>query len=161
MLFCCFISIAFAFGGKTFTNLQQALLQPDSVEKIVLRRQKLHAFPEELKKFKYLKTIDLGRNYISTIPAWVADFAYLEVVVLDNNSLEEIPSTLCTIITLKQLDVWNNNISVFSPEMVNLKKLQVLDLRAILIDQDQQNAIAAMLPQTKIYFSPACRCKTQ
>ena len=81
--------------------------------------------------------------------------------MLDNNSLESISPELCQVKSLKKLDVWNNNLGYFSDDLAQLTHLEVFDLRAILIDQDQQNTISKLLPHTKIYFSPACRCKTQ
>ena len=148
-------------AGKTYFNLEEAINHPDSVEKLVLRRQKLKDIPDQIRKFKHLKTLDLGRNYIDQIPSWLAELTELEVIVLDNNSLEAISAELCQVKSLKKLDVWNNNLGYFSEELAQLTHLEVFDLRAILIDQDQQNAISKLLPHTKIYFSPACRCKTQ
>jgi Leucine-rich repeat (LRR) protein len=51
-----------------FTNLQEALKNPDAVTKLVLRRQHLKSFPKEILQFKNLQYLDISKNSIAELP---------------------------------------------------------------------------------------------
>jgi Leucine-rich repeat (LRR) protein len=165
-----------------FTSLSDALKQPDKVVKLVLRKQKLDSFPEAIYQFKNLQYLDLSRNNIREIPDSISRLKNLQVLHLSRNNIEYIPRTIgdlseLRILNINQnelyvippqigrlkklqvLDLWSNNITVFPDELKDISgNLKVLDLRTILINRETQERIKAMLPQTKVYFSPPCKC---
>ena len=167
-----------------YNSIQEALKQPDKVQKLVLKKNKLKVFPPEIFLFKNLQYLDLSRNSIKVIPAEIDSLHELQVLDVHKNDIEELPKQIghltnlriihigqnnLTVLppqigdleNLEVLDVWENNLSDFPEQISYLKKLKVVDLRAILIDDDAQQRMQGMLPNTKIYFDPSCKCKTQ
>ncbi|MCU0433096.1 MAG: leucine-rich repeat domain-containing protein [Bacteroidia bacterium] len=165
-----------------FTSLAEALKQPDKVVKLVLRKQKLDSFPQAIFQFKNLQYLDLSRNNIHEIPDSIGTLKNLQVLQLSRNKIEYIPRTIgdlsqLRILNINQnelyvippqigklkklevLDLWSNNITVFPDELKDISgNLKVLDLRTILINRETQDRVKAMLPHTKVYFSPPCKC---
>jgi len=165
------------------TDLASALKDPDNVIKLVLRKQKLKAFPPEILQFRNLQYLDLGKNDIKELPDSIGalkDLQYLhlsrneieylpkEIGQLQNlrllnvnqNELVELPPQIGRLKKLEYLDLWSNNLERFPDDLRELKgNLKVMDLRVILISDDIQQRLQVWLPQTKIWFSPNCKCK--
>lgn len=165
-----------------YTDLATALKEPEKVVKLTLRKQKYDSFPAELWKFPNLQYLDLGKNKIKEVPDSINFFTNLQVLHLSKNEIEflpreigdlsnlmildinqneltSLPPQIGKLKKLRYLDLWSNNLSIFPEELAELSgTLQVLDLRVILINADQQEKIRAMLPKTTIYMSPPCKC---
>ncbi len=166
----------------SYTSLEEALKSPEKVIKLELRKQKLKSFPMEILKFPNLQYLDLSKNNIKELPVEISQLKNLQYFAISKNSLEEfppqigdltnlfylnanqneltsIPPAIGKLTKLKNLDLWSNNIDRFPDELKDLKSLLVFDLRVILIPDAQQSSIQAMLPNTKVYFSPYCKCQ--
>jgi Leucine-rich repeat (LRR) protein len=165
-----------------YTDLATALKEPEKVVKLTLRKQKYESFPAELWKFPNLQYLDLGKNKIKEVPDSIKFFINLQVLHLSKNEIEflpreigdlsnlvildinqneltSLPPQIGKLKKLKYLDLWSNNLSIFPEELGELSEtLQVLDLRVILINADQQDRIRLMLPKTTIFMSPPCKC---
>lgn len=167
---------------QAFTSLEEALKNPEKVIKLELRKKKLKVFPAEILKLKNLQYLDLSKNDIKEIPAEISELKNLQYLSISKNSLEAlpiqigelenlyylnanqnelavIPYQIGKLSKLKYLDLWSNNIENFPNELKDLKNLKVLDLRVILIPDAEQNRIQALLPKTKVHFSPYCKCQ--
>ncbi|OFY85022.1 MAG: hypothetical protein A3F72_04550 [Bacteroidetes bacterium RIFCSPLOWO2_12_FULL_35_15] len=165
-----------------YTNLQEALKNPELVIKLELRKKKLKEFPMEIFKFPNLQYLDLSKNDIKEIPAEIGQLKNLQYFAISKNGLESLPpqigeltnlyflnanqndlSTLPPqigkLVKLKKLDLWSNNIDKYPSEIKNLTSLRILDLRVILIPDEEQDRVQNLLPHTKIYFSPYCKCQ--
>jgi Leucine-rich repeat (LRR) protein len=165
-----------------FTNLSDALKDPEKVIKLELRKKKLKEFPKEIFRFKNLQYLDLSKNSIGSIPPEIGELKDLQILILSKNNIEtlppeigelkslqylnvnqndieSLPPQIGSLSSLKNLDLWSNNIDKFPSEIRNLKKLLVLDLRVILIPDEEQQRVQDLLPKTKIYFSPYCKCQ--
>jgi Leucine-rich repeat (LRR) protein len=166
-----------------FSSLAEALKTPEKVIKLVLRKEKFTVFPIELWQFPNLQYLDLSKNEIRDIPDSINAFQNLQVLHLSRNNIEYMPRTIGDLSNLRilevnqndlyllppqlgklgqlqVLDLWDNNISRFPEELKQLSgNLKVLDLRSILINYENQERIRSMLPKTKIYMSPPCKCK--
>lgn len=165
-----------------YTNLEEALKNPEKVIKLELRKKKLKSFPIEILKFTNLQYLDLSKNSIKELPIEIGQLKNLQYLAISKNSLEEfppqigdltnlfylnanqneltsIPPAIGKLVKLKNLDLWSNNIDKFPEELKNLKSLMVFDLRVILIPDAEQSSIQAMLPNAKVYFSPYCKCQ--
>jgi hypothetical protein len=57
------------------------------------------------------------------------------------------------------LELWDNELIGLPPEIGDLKKLQVVEMRGILFSPDDQQHFRDLLPYAKIYLSPPCNCK--
>jgi Leucine-rich repeat (LRR) protein len=164
-----------------FTAIAGASKNPDAVIKLTLKKQKLKSFPEEIRMFKNLQYIDLSHNRIQRIPDWIGELTRLQFIILSHNDIDSIPSGFFLLQNLKYfimnrdglkalpaetgnlsqlvyLDLWGDNIASFPTTLSKLHDLRQLDLRDILISAGEQERIKAMLPDTKIYFSPSCQC---
>lgn len=164
-----------------FTSIDEAMKHPDRVLKLELKRKKLTEFPSEIFKFRNLQYLDLSKNNIKEIPVEISllkDLQYFSIsknkveslppeigelsnlyfLNVNQNDLVALPPQLGKLEKLKKLDLWSNNIETFPEEIKDMKSLKVLDLRVILIPDAEQSRIQDLLPNTKIYFSPYCRC---
>ena len=165
-----------------FTSIQEAIKSPDAVIKLILRKQHLKTFPKEILLFKNLQYLDLSKNDIKEIPDGIGVLNNLQYFAcyksgverlspdigklsnllylnLNQNEIEVLPPQIGNLEKLEILDLWSNNLGEYPPSLSNLKSLKVLDLRAILMTDELQNKVEAMLPKAKVYMSPSCRCK--
>ena len=51
-----------------FDDLEEALLSPDDVEILILKREKYNEWPNELAMFRNLRVLDLSHNKIESLP---------------------------------------------------------------------------------------------
>ncbi len=165
-----------------FTDLHEALKNPDAVIKLVLRKQHLKSFPKEILKFKNLQYLDVSKNSIEELPDSIGvlenlqyfacsktglkrlpkDIGKLSNVTYLNfnqNDLEYLPPQIGNLEKLEILDLWSNNFEEYPSTLSGLKALKVIDLRNILITDEVQRNIQYMLPHAKVYMSPSCKCK--
>ncbi|MGZ4048837.1 MAG: leucine-rich repeat domain-containing protein [Bacteroidia bacterium] len=165
-----------------YTSIEEAMKHPEKVVKLELRKKKLKSFPMEILKFPNLQYLDLSKNSIKEIPPEISQLKDLQYFSISKNGLEELPpqigdlvnlyylnanqnelsslpTTIGKLVKLRNFDLWSNNIDKFPDEIRNMKSLKVLDLRVILIPDVQQSNIQALLPNTKVYFSPYCKCQ--
>ena len=164
-----------------FTSLEEALKNPEQVVKLELRKKRLKSIPPEVFQFPNLQYLDLSKNSIAEIPADIAKLKNLQYLSIARNHLVEFPSQIgelsnlyylnannndlvaitASIGKLQQLrnfDLWSNNIERFPDELQGMKSLKILDLRVIMIPDAEQTRIQSLLPHTKIFFSPYCKC---
>ncbi|MGL4597972.1 MAG: leucine-rich repeat domain-containing protein [Bacteroidia bacterium] len=167
---------------REFTSIEEAMKNPEQVIRLSLRKQRLKTIPKEVYLFPNLQYLDLSKNQIEEVSDSIGMLTNLQVLILSKNKIQGLPRELGDLYNLRILninqnelmalppqigklkkleilDLWSNNLSMFPEELKQLSgSLKVLDLRVILINQDQQNHIRAMLPSTTIYFSPPCKC---
>lgn len=165
-----------------YTDLQVALKNPDAVVKLILRKQKLKTFPNEVLQFKNLQYLDISKNSIKELPDSIDKLSMLQYLACSKTGLEHIPKEIGNLTHLKYLnlnqnelimlppqignlekleilDLWSNNFDEYPSTLSGLKSLKVLDLRNILISDPIQKSITDMLPKATVYMSPSCRCK--
>ena len=165
-----------------FTSIEEGLKQPEQVIKLELRKKKLKKFPVEILQFTNLQYLDLSKNSIKELPIEIGQLKNLQYLAISKSGLEELvpqigelknlyylnlnqneltslPMEIGKLENLRNLDLWSNNIDKFPEELKNLKNLKILDLRVILIPDAEQYRVQYLLPHTKIYFSPYCKCQ--
>jgi hypothetical protein len=164
---------------KVFKSMRAALAQPDSVFILELRGKKLKSIPEEIFQFKNLLVLDLKKNRIKTIgqlgniieldlssnklskvPKEIGQLTSLRKLVLSRNVITELPPEIGNLTRLEILELWDNELGTLPEEIQQLKQLRVLELRGILFSDEQQKHFRELLPETRIYMSPPCDCKT-
>lgn len=169
---------------KVFTSLEAALANPDSVYILSLKGKKLTTIPDEVFTFKHLLVLDLSKNRIESLPSSIGQLSNIVELDLSNNKLTQLPAEITQLQALRKLslnrnsidtlpenigmmtslevlEMWDNEIAYLPESMKNLKHLRILELRGILISEEQQKEFVDLLPETKIYMSPACNCKTR
>ena len=90
---------------QIYTDLSEALIQPNQVQFLDLSDQNLIKIPDDIFQLTNLTQLGLGNNQIS-----------------------EIPPKLCQLNNLTQLDLWGNQISVIPPEIGQMTNLTTLGL---------------------------------
>lgn len=170
-------------GNIIYTDLNQALKNPESVyildlskqklesipmdvfkfsnlEILVLSKNKIEQIPSEIKLLKNLKVLDLSRNKLVRVPAEIGQLINLEILILNQNAIYEMAPEIGSLKKLKVLDVWGNELDEMPYEISFLKgSLELLDMRVIYMTAEKQQAIIELLPYTQIYFSNSCNCR--
>ena len=165
----------------TFFSLQEAMLHPDSVFKLTLSKKKLKEIPAQVFTFKNLQILNLSKNSLKEIPAIINQLQNLQDLNLSGNEItaipasigtmknlihinfnrnliEAIPPEIGTLQNLEVLEMWDNELDSVPDEIKNLNKLKILELRGILFSKDDQNYLKKLVPDARVYFSPACPC---
>ena len=165
-----------------FTSITEALKHPEQVIKLELRKKRLKEFPPEIFQFPNLQYLDLSKNNISELPEEIGTLQNLQYFAISRNGLEELPHQIGNLINLyyleannndltslpteigkleklRNLALWSNDVDKFPTEIRNLKNLTLFDLRVIMIPDAEQARVQSLLPHTKIYFSPYCKCQ--
>ncbi len=165
-----------------FTNLTEALKNPNMVVKLILRKQHLKTFPLQILLFKNLQYLDISKNSITEIPDSIGTLTQLQYFAcsktglqkvsknigklvelkylnLNQNDLEYLPPQIGNLQKLEILDIWSNNFNEYPENFKMLTALKIIDLRNILISEDEQTRLKALMPKATVYMSPSCRCK--
>ncbi|MBI4929378.1 MAG: leucine-rich repeat domain-containing protein [Bacteroidetes bacterium] len=177
------LDTASLLASPIYNNLQEALQNPDKVYRLDLSKKKLKVFPVEILKFKNLQELNISKNKLDSLPEQIGTLTNLQVLNVSGNKLQYLPDSIGELKNLKKLvgsrnnllalpkrigdlenieiiDLWENDLSSFPEELSKLKKLRWMDLRVIMIDDNQQERIRQLLPKAKIFFSPSCHCVT-
>jgi Leucine-rich repeat (LRR) protein len=164
-----------------YTDLAEALKNPDNVIRLSLRKKKYKSFPIEILQLRNIQYLDISKNKIKELPDSIVVLKNLQYLIVSRTGLEALPKTIGGLKNLIHLnvnqnelqvlpysfgdleklevaDLWSNNLDYFPESMTKLKNLRWMDLRNILIPAVHQENIQNMLPDTKINFSPACNC---
>lgn len=164
-----------------YTDLNEALKNPEDVIRLNLRKQKLKGFPPQILKLKNLQYLDLSRNKIVELPDSIVTLKNLQYLIVSRTGLARLPVNIGQLKNLKHLnvnqndisvipysfgdlenlevaDLWSNNLEYFPETLSKLKNLKWMDLRNILIPKNHQENLQNMLPETTIFFSPPCNC---
>lgn len=168
-------------AAYSYTSIEEAMEHPEQVIRLELKKKKLKQIPPEIFKLPNLQYLDLSKNKIRELPDSIGLLSNLQHLILSKNELQELnpkigdlknlytleannneltalPLDIGKLENLKYLDLWSNEIGRFPEEMKKLKNLKTMDLRVIMIPDADQHRIQSMLPHTKIYFSPYCKC---
>jgi len=164
-----------------YTDLAAACENPNQVIRLSLRKKNLKELPEAIYQLKNLQYLDLGKNKLKQLPDSIIKLTQLQMLIVNKNDLDALPNTIGKLKHLKYLntnqnkiaripysfgelekleylDMWDNELEYFPESLSNLKNLREMDLRNILISQENQDYIQSLLPETRIHFSPACKC---
>jgi Leucine-rich repeat (LRR) protein len=141
---------------REFHSLEEALKTPDSVRILILKKKHLTHFPSDIYKLKNLEKLSLSRNSISQIPDSISVLIHLHYIDLSSNYIESLPCAMASL-PLDTLVLWDNQIYVFDT-CFSTSSLKYLDLRAITMTKDEQNAILLLFPKAKIRRNRPCNC---
>ncbi len=116
--------------NKWFTDLEDALSEPDRVYKLDLSGQDLDKIPSELELFPNLDGLKLMNNHISEIGAELSENTRLEYLDLTGNQLQEIDFSVLSnsALNLTRLILRENLLENIDASINKLKFLSYLDL---------------------------------
>jgi Leucine-rich repeat (LRR) protein len=94
------------------------------------------SIPPKLSVMSKLHTVNLDSNYFNgSVPDWLDSFSNLTVLRLQSNRLKgSIPASIGKAVMLTELALAGNRISGDVPDLGNLNKLEMLDLRENQLD---------------------------
>lgn len=164
-----------------FTSLEEALKDPLKVYRLHLVKMKMDSLPGSLLAFKNLQDLDVSKNRLTELPEFLGQLTNLQVLTVNGNDLESLPKSIGNLVHLRKLyanknnitalpasigelqqlrilDLWSNEITYFPDDLGKLKNLRKLDLRNILISDEIQKRLKELLPNTKIFMDPDCKC---
>lgn len=166
---------------RVFKSMEEALVHPEKVyvldlkksklkvvpdgleklvnlNKLVLSKNKLDKLPESITKLPHLQIIDISKNNFDVLPAQICRCTGLIELNMSVNNIEGFPACIGNLSKLEYIDAFSNNLMVFPPEMAQLTQLREMDLRVISIPDEIQKKVYEMLPNTKLRFSADCGC---
>ncbi|HRP52716.1 MAG TPA: leucine-rich repeat domain-containing protein [Fluviicola sp.] len=163
----------------TWDQVQHA--NPDTIFAIDASKLKWKECPEKLASFKQLKYLNLSKNKLTSLPEYIGEMTQLKSIDVHKNQLESMallckltalqrihvaqnkistfPACMGYLSEIKVLDIWDNPINQLPEEITQLKKLEAVDMRGIMLGPLFQRKWQEAMPQVKWYFDPPCHCE--
>ncbi len=137
---------------KPYYSIEEALVNPDSVQVLYLIFAKLTTVPKEVVQFKNLIFLEMGHNNIKEIPDYVFKLKKLQYLGLSHNQISKIPDDISNLKDLTTIKCWNNNLTEIPDALLNLPNLKVLELKGNPIPKEEKKRILKEYPDIKIKF---------
>jgi Leucine-rich repeat (LRR) protein len=167
--------------ARVFTNLDQALLNPDAVLRLDLSKQKLSSIPDDVFRLHNLQELILNKcrinelpnrfsglphlqrlecehNEIDSIPPSIFTLKHLKTLNLADNIIESIPDEVDRLDSLETLALWDNPIGYYPERLTEMQHLKVLDVLNNAMSRETQQRLKTGLPNCKLIMSPPCAC---
>lgn len=178
-----FLLVVFGVQSQQVVTSLKQVGDPLKVTHLKLTHKQLRHVPEEIRAMKNLEVLDLSKNHIDTLPSWIGELVALRQLDVSRNNLWKLPDALAQLDSLRVLDanrnplielpdamgfmthlqqliLWSTGISFLPPTFVMLDGvLQLLDLRACMMNKTDQDEIDNLLPNTRKLWNQACNCK--
>jgi len=114
-------------SDNRLNSLDDHLGSGASLHTVVLDGNRFTAVPASLRETATLKLLSMRSNVITTFPEWLLDVASLEHLDLAHNEIAELPHQDCATSVLTRLDLSHNNLTSVA-SLGTLTSLQRLDL---------------------------------
>ncbi len=115
---------------RSFTSLQEALLNRRTIKSLSLGNQGLAAFPVEICSLIKLEYLNLYLNKITSLPEEIGALRNLRWLNLDFNPLSALPRSIGKLKKLEWLNLADSCLTSLPDELVHLKKLSLLTFEA-------------------------------
>jgi Leucine-rich repeat (LRR) protein len=117
------------YRAKRYESISEALYAgADQVQKLVLYGRELESLPADIRKLKYLASLDVANNKLNELPQEIADLHYLQGFYANGNMLREYPRQLLLLPILEKVDLSVNKIHEIPPEISLMKQLTRLSI---------------------------------
>jgi Leucine-rich repeat (LRR) protein len=123
-----------------------------------LSKNRLKGIPANLGLLKNLKKLILFKNKIEAIPPEIGQLEDLRELIINQNELQTLPEEIGNLKKLRYIDMWSNNITHLPKSMVEMYALEEVDLRVIVMTENEQEDIKLMLPNTTVEMDNHCNC---
>lgn len=167
--------------GQKFKSLEAALLNPEEVIHLELRKDKLTKVPESIKQFKNLEILDLGKNKLDSIPSFILELKNLKelnisknnfsriprilgqmdslkILKMANNPVLQIPFYISEFPTLQILDLWSTQLEMIHPSILKNKSIIKLDIRVTFLRTKDVEWLELARPDMEVLSSYGCDC---
>jgi Leucine-rich repeat (LRR) protein len=113
----------------TYYSIKDALkVDPLSVKKLYLSKQRLKAFPDVIFNFPNLNQLDLSRNKIKEIPENIADLRHLTYLNVSKNKITQLPEGIGKMRTLRSFKFSQNRITSLPSGFFKISTLEIVEL---------------------------------
>lgn len=180
LVFISYFGIAQPDSVQFYTLSELVEANPDTIQAISIRKQKLTALPDELMRFKHIQYLDLGKNKLEDLdslsqfknliylniekngliyfPIAVCSMPELKELVLNRNEFSNVPYCIENCQKLERVDMWATALTDFADQMKVLPNLKSMDLRSIKMSPTFQENLIKSFPNTKLYLDSPCDC---
>lgn len=110
-------------------NLQEALLNPDRVQGLVIEDKNIVEWIPEIGRLKNLTHLKMETS-MTEIPDEIAQFPKLKNLSMRNSEIKKISPKLALLQELEDVDLFSNKLSEFPKVVLELKNLKILDIGA-------------------------------
>src|SRR5258705_8713815 len=69
---------------KTYTSVENALQNPNEVERLKISNKNLKVLPKEIAQFKNLKELILFRDHLDSLTAVIGEFTQLKLIAVSS-----------------------------------------------------------------------------
>ena len=145
--------------GIWYKDMDHALVNPDSVFQLQLKRKGFNAFPSELIQFPNLQKLDLSKNKIAAFPDSLNHLINLTFLDLSRNKISSIPASISELIFLEHLDLWQNDVDTLPHEISELPNLNYLDIRGVSMSHGDYTKYKELMKGFDFYMSAPCDCQ--
>lgn len=125
--------------AKVYTNLNEALKDPEKVVILDLTGQHLDSLPSTIGQFKNLQVLRLGWKIKDSTPKRIIRRAKkirggimhldrLHGIYIDYNYLKSLPRTIVNLTKLQEINLGYNNLTEVPIELIQLKNLKFINL---------------------------------
>ncbi|KRY36432.1 Ras suppressor protein 1 [Trichinella spiralis] len=110
------------------TVVPPSIAELAALEMLWLWNNRIEELPTSISSLSKLRVLNLGCNRLRTLPRGFGSFQSLEILDLTCNNLNEksLPGNFFMLEALRALYLGDNHFEVMSPEVCNLKKLQIV-----------------------------------
>lgn len=114
--------------SKKYTNLNNALDNSGSVEKLVLHRKSIDSLPQTIGNLKNLKYLVLDGNNLKTLPEEIGNLQDLQYLSVKFNKISSLPKSIGNLTKLRELNLSHNKLTEIPESIGNLKNLRYLTI---------------------------------
>lgn len=168
---------------KIYTSLEEAMLEPENVFRLKLKKcKKCDSLPEQvfqlynlqelnisrlkikklnvnISKLTRLQFLNVSNNKLKYLPESIGQLKELKSLIINRNKIEALPASIASLNKLTLIDAWDNPLYSLPPEIEQISKnLRTLDLRQIPLKERELEEMERLLPLTNIIFTSVCEC---
>lgn len=168
---------------KIYTSLEEAMLEPENVFRLKLKkckrcdslpdqvfqlynlqelnisRLKIKTLNSNISKLTRLQFLNVSNNKIQKLPESIGQLKELKSLIINRNKIVALPTTIANLHKLTLIDAWDNPLYSLPPEIEQISKnLRTLDLRQIPLKERELEEMERLLPLTNIIFTSVCEC---
>lgn len=137
---------------KPYYSIENALVNPDSVQALYLIYAKLNTVPKEVAQLKNLVLLEIGHNNIKEIPAYIFKLKKLQTLGFSHNQVSLIPNEISNLKKITTLLCAKNNLTILPDAVSNLPNLKRIYLDGNPISKEEKKRILKKYPDIKITF---------
>ena len=149
-----------SFKRKLPADFNNKILKYTYLQELHLKNMRLKEIPQAVWTLSNLTVLDVSNNKLTEISEHLGDLRYLERLIINRNDISALPKEISLLTHLYYIDMFSTLIADFPAEISLLENsLKEIDMRIILMTDEEKLRLQSYLPKTKFLFSYSCNCK--